>query len=291
MPQSIRPRRSVLYMPGANARALDKARTLPADTLIFDLEDAVAPDAKAMAREQIVAALRQGGYGQREIVIRVNGLPTPWGHDDVLAVAAAGADALLFPKIENAEQVHDAVSAIETAGAGDDLPIWIMAETPRGILAIEDIAAAHPRLAAIVAGTSDLAKELRVRHTRDRIGLVPSLARCVLAARAQELDIIDGVHLDLDDETGLRAACEQGRDMGFDGKTLIHPRQIAIANEVFSPSAEEIATARRILAAWQQAQNDGRGVVVVGGKLIENLHVDEAKRTLAMAQAIKARQD
>lgn len=286
MPPIIRPRRSVLYMPGANARALDKARSLPADCVIFDLEDAVAPDAKARAREQIVAAVRQGGYGKREVVIRVNALHSPWGQDDVAAVAAIGADALLFPKIESVEQVHDAVTAIEAGGASDALPIWIMTETPRGVLAIQDIVAAHPRLATVVMGTSDLVKELRGRHTPDRAGLLPSLARCVLAARAQGLDIIDGVHLDLDDEAGLRRACEQGRDLGFDGKSLIHPKQIAVANEIFSPDAHEVEHAYAIIAAWEQARRDGKGIAVVDGKLVENLHIDEAQRTLAMARAV-----
>ncbi len=291
MSQSIRPRRSVLYMPGVNARALDKARSLPADSLILDLEDAVAPDAKALAREQIAAALRHGGYGKREIVIRVNALDTPWGHDDIAALANVGADAILFPKVENAGQVHDAVSALEASGAPDELQVWIMAETPRGVLSISDIAGAHPRLAAIVMGTSDLTKDLRARHTADRLGLVPALAQCVLAARAHGLDIIDGVHLDLDDEAGLRATSEQGRNMGFDGKSLIHPKQIAIANEIFSPAPHDIDSARRIIAAWEQARNAGKGIVVVDGRLIENLHVDEARRTLAMAAAIEARAD
>lgn len=285
---TLRPRRSVLYMPGANARALDKARGLPADCLILDLEDAVAPAAKALAREQLATALREGGYGRREIVVRVNGLNTPWGRDDIAAVAKLGADAILFPKIESATQVCEAVAALDAAGAPAGLPVWIMAETPRAVLSIDAIAAAHPRLRAIVVGTSDLAKDLRVRHTSGRAGLLPSLALCVLAARAHGLDIIDGVHLDIDDDTGLAAACEQGRDLGFDGKSLIHPRQIAAANTAFAPAAEDMERARRIINAWEAVQRDGQGVVVVDGRLVENLHVDEAYRTLSLNEAIAA---
>jgi citrate lyase subunit beta/citryl-CoA lyase len=284
----LRPRRSVLYMPGANARALEKARTLAADGLILDMEDAVSPDAKATAREQIVAAVTQGGYGPREIIIRVNGLETAWGHDDVAAVARVGAGAILFPKVESPEQIHAAVAALDKAGAPADLPIMIMAETPRGILNINAIAGASPRLVCIVMGTSDLAKELRVRHTPERTGFITSLSLCVLAARAHNLDILDGVYLDLKNDAGFRAACEQGRDMGFDGKTLIHPNQLAVANEVFAPAEKDIENAREMISAWEQARAEGKGVAVVNGKLVENLHVEEARRTLAVAEAIKA---
>jgi citrate lyase subunit beta/citryl-CoA lyase len=284
----LRPRRSVLYMPGANARALDKARSLAADGLILDMEDAVSPDAKDLARQQIVAAVTQGGYGRREIIVRVNGLETAWGHDDVAAVAKIGAGAILFPKIESPEQIHAAVEALERAGAPADQPIMIMAETPRGILNINAIVGASPRLAAIVMGTSDLAKELRVRHTPDRIGFIASLSLCVLAARAHNVDILDGVYLDLKNEEGFRAACEQGRDMGFDGKTLIHPNQLPTANEVFAPAEKDISTAKEMIAAWEQARAEGKGVAVVNGKLVENLHVDEARRTLAVAESIQA---
>jgi len=284
----LRPRRSILYMPGANARALDKARNLAADGLILDMEDAVSPDAKDLAREQIVAALTQGGYGRREIIVRVNGLETAWGHDDVAAVAKIGASAILFPKVESPEQIHAAVDALDRAGAPADLPIMIMAETPLGILNINAITGASPRLAAIVMGTSDLAKELRIRHTPDRIGFLSSLSLCVLAARAHNVDILDGVYLDLKNDEGFRAACEQGRDMGFDGKTLIHPNQLAIANEVFAPAEKDISTAQEMIAAWEQARAEGKGVAVVNGKLVENLHVDEARRTLAVAESIQA---
>jgi len=284
----LRPRRSVLYMPGANARALDKARTLPADALILDLEDAVSPDAKEVARRQVVEAVAQGGYGRREVIVRVNGLNTPWGRDDVAAVASSGADAILFPKMEFPEQVQAAVEALDAAGGLPDLPVWIMAETPRGMLHIDAIAGASPRLAAIVMGTSDLAKELRVRHTLDRTGLITALSLGVMAARAHGLDILDGVCLDLSDDQGFRAACEQGRDMGFDGKTLIHPKQVGPANEVFAPAAKDVENARRLIEAWEQAKAGGKGVAVVDGKLVENLHVEEARRTLAVAEAIQA---
>jgi citrate lyase subunit beta/citryl-CoA lyase len=284
----LRPRRSILYMPGANARALDKARSLAADGLILDMEDAVSPDAKDVARQQIVDNVSQGGYGSRELIIRVNGLSTAWGKDDVAAVANIGAGAILFPKIESPEEIHAAVEALDQAGAPTDLPIWIMAETPRGILNIHSIASASPRLTAIVMGTSDLAKEMRVRHTPDRIGFITALSLCVMAARANSLDILDGVYLDLNNEEGFRAACEQGRDMGFDGKTLIHPKQLAVANEVFAPSEKEIVNAREIIAAWEQAKAEGKGVAVVNGKLVENLHVEEARRALAVEEAIKA---
>ena len=284
----LRPRRSILYMPGANARALDKARSLPADGFILDMEDAVSPDAKELARQQIVEQITQGGYGSRELIIRVNGLSTPWGKEDVAAVANIGASAILFPKVESSEEVHAAVEALNEAGAPHDLPIWIMAETPRGILHIDAIAGASERLVAIVMGTSDLAKELRVRHTPDRIGFITALSLCVMAARAYNLDILDGVYLDLNDEAGFRSACEQGRDMGFDGKTLIHPKQLSVANEVFAPTEKDVENARTIIEAWDQAKREGKGVAVVNGKLVENLHVEEARRVLAVNEAIQA---
>ncbi len=286
MSSKPRPRRSVLYMPGANTRALEKARSLPADGLILDLEDAVAPDAKALAREQVAAAVRVGGYGPREVIVRVNCLDTVWGRDDVAAVANCGADAVLFPKVERPDQVRDAVAALDAAGAPADLAVWIMAETPRAFLEINAIAAAHPRLKAIVIGTSDLAKELRARHTPDRIGMIGALSLGVLAARAYGLTILDGVYLDLNDEAGLQQACRQGRDMGFDGKTLIHPKQIDAANAMFAPDMQEVADARQLIAAWQDARDAGQGVVVVNGKLVENLHVEEALRILTLADAI-----
>lgn len=288
MTAPLRPRRSVLYMPGANARALDKARTLDADTLILDLEDAVAPDAKAQARTQVAAALREGGYGRRECIVRVNALDTPWGLDDVRAIAQAGADAVLLPKVESPAQLAALAQALDAAGAPAGLPLWAMAETPLGFLRLDAIAGGHARLAAIVVGTSDLVKDLHARHTpsRDETLLARSLA--VMAARAHGLAVLDGVHLDLNDDAGLQDACRQGRDQGFDGKTLIHPRQIAAANAAFAPTPEELDTARRRLEAWTAAQAEGKGVAVVDGALVENLHAQEAERVLALAQAIGA---
>ena len=284
----LRPRRSVLYLPGANPRAMEKARSLPTDSLILDLEDAVSPDSKELARLKITESLSQGGYGSREVLIRVNSLSTPWGADDLAAVARCGADGIVFPKIESPEEVRAALSALDKAGAPADLPIWVMAETPFGILRIEAIAGASPRLGGIIMGTSDLAKETRIRHTTDRIGFITPLSLCVMAARAHGLEILDGVHLDLGDDAGFRAACNQGRDLGFDGKTLIHPQQIAVANELFGPAEAEVLEARTIIIAWEQARREGKGVTVVNGRLVENLHVEQARRTLVMAEAITA---
>jgi citrate lyase subunit beta / citryl-CoA lyase len=289
MSGEMRLRRSVLFMPASNARALDKARTLPADALVLDLEDAVAPDAKPTARRMAVAAASAGGYAPREVVIRVNALDTPWGRDDLGAVAGSGADAILLPKVESAGAVHDALSALDAGGAPARLALWCMLETPRGVLGAEAIAAASPRVAALVMGTADLTKDLRARHTPDRLPLVTSLGLCVLAARAHGLTALDGVHLDLDDEAGFLAACRQAAAMGFDGKTLIHPKTIAGANDAFSPSADEVARARRIIDAHADAVARGQGVVVVDGRLVENLHVEDARRLVAVATAIAAR--
>jgi citrate lyase subunit beta/citryl-CoA lyase len=288
MAATIRPRRSVLYMPGSNPRALAKASALPADGLILDLEDAVAPDAKEAAREQVRAALQAGGYGPRETVVRVNGLATPWGHADLVAAASAGADAVLIPKVESAAIVRQALTVLDQAGAPPDLPLWCMMETPRAMLHAAEIAAASPRVAALVMGTSDLASELHAAHTPLRLPLLTALGLCLLAARACDLAILDGVYLDLDDEAGFEAACRQGRELGFDGKTLIHPRQIEPANRVFAPSGDEIARAQRIIAAHDEALRQGKGVVVVDGRLVENLHVAEARREVERAAAIAA---
>ncbi len=286
MADSVRPRRSVLYMPGSNARALDKAKTLPADGLILDLEDAVAPDAKAMAREQVCAAVRGGGYGGRELIIRANGFDTPWGEADIIAAAQAGPDAVLLPKVEHAAQVQRAADLLVQHGAPETMTIWAMMETPKGILHAEAIAAAHPRLTCLVMGTSDLVKDLNARHTPLRLPVAASLSLCLLAARAYGLSILDGVHLDLDDEAGFEAACRQGLDYGFDGKTLIHPKQVAPCNAVFAPSEAEVARAQKIIAAFEAATAEGKGVVLVDGKLIENLHVEQAKKLSALAAAI-----
>lgn len=275
-------------MPGANARALEKARTLPADALILDLEDSVAPEAKSLARQQVVAAVRQGGYGYRELIVRINALATPWGRDDVAAVAACGADAVLVPKVQSRDDVLATVEALREAGAPPGLPVWAMAETPLAFLKLDAIAGAHPQLAMIVVGTSDLVKDLHARHSRERTETATALSLAVLAARAYGLGVLDGVHLDLGDDAGLRLACEQGRRMGFDGKTLIHPGQIAAANAAFGPSADELGAARQIVAAWQRARSAGQAVAVVNGKLVENLHVQDAERLLAIADAIAA---
>ena len=287
---SIRPRRSLLYMPGSNPRALDKARSLPADGLILDMEDSVAPDAKQLAREQIIAALADGGYGHRELMVRINALNTQWGLEDIAAISAAGTapDAVLIPKIDTADDVNQAIAAFEAAGCPDSVDMWIMAETPACILNIAEVAAAHPRLRGIVMGTSDLSKDTRVRHTPDRLGFITALNLCVYAARANGLDVIDGVQLDLENDELLRQSCEQGRDLGFDGKSLIHPRQIAATNTAFAPSEVEIAGAREIIEAFEAATAEGKGVVVVKGRLVENLHVEEAKRNIALADAIAA---
>ena len=283
-----RPRRSVLYMPGANARALEKSRSLPADALIFDLEDAVAPDAKLTARKQVIQAVEAGGYGKREVFIRTNGLNTPWGYDDLVAAAKAGPDAVLLPKVESAEMVRQAESVLASHGAADDLTIWCMMETPRGMLHAEEIADASSRVGGLVMGTSDLAKDLQAQHTAMRLPLITALGLCLLAARAAGVAILDGVFLDLNDSDGFVDSCRQGAELGFDGKTLIHPKQLAAANEVFAPSEDELRLSRRIIDAYAEAEAQGKGVVLVDGKLIERLHVDHAKRVVALAEAIAA---
>lgn len=286
---SVTPRRSLLYMPGSNARALEKARGLDADVLILDLEDAVAPGQKELARQQVLSAVQEGGYGHRELVVRVNGFDTPWGRADLEAFAHQPISALCLPKVDSAAEVYAVVQVLQQAEASPELKLWTMAETPRGILNIDDVAGADPRMDAIVLGTSDLAKDLRVPHTADRLGLLASLSASVLAARAHGIDVFDGVHLDLEDDEGLARACQQGVELGFDGKTLIHPRQIAATNEAFSPSAEAISRAERIREAWKQAEAEGKGVVLVDGKLVESLHVEEAMRVLAIHEALSAR--
>lgn len=285
MVATARPRRSLLYMPGSNARALEKGRGLAADGLILDLEDAVAPDAKQMAREQIAAALAEGGYGNRELIVRVNGMDSPWGFDDLAAMATVGAHGILLPKVESADAVRKAGAALAAAGAPEDLAIWCMMETPMGILKAEEIAGA-PRMAGFVMGTSDLAKDLHATHTQMRLPFITALNWCLLAARAFGLAIIDGVYLDLQDDEGFEASCRQGLELGFDGKSLIHPKTIAAANRVFAPSQEEVEHSRKIIDAFRAAQADGKGVVLVDGKLVENLHVENAKRLVALAEQI-----
>ena len=287
MSQTVRPRRSALYMPGANTRALEKARTLPADALIFDLEDAVAPEAKEAARTNVVLAAESRAYGKREIAIRCNGLGTPWGEADIAAIAQSGADAILVPKVESATQVTHVVSLLDTAGAPTTMAVWAMMETPKGILRAEEIAGSHPRLGLFVLGTNDLVKDMRARHTPMRLPMVTALGIGMLAARAHGLAILDGVYNDIQDTAGFRAVCQQGLEMGFDGKTLIHPSQVEPCNEIFAPSAAELEMAGKIVAAFKAAQAEGKGVVTVDGRMIENLHVEQAERALALASAIK----
>lgn len=286
MATTVRPRRSVLYMPGSNARALEKGRSLPADGLILDLEDAVAPDAKAIARDTIAGALTTGGYGGRELIVRVNGLNTPWGYDDLRMAATSDADAVLLPKVESADAVRQAEAVLRAAGAPAGQTIWCMMETPLGILNAREIAGASPAIGALVLGTSDLAKDLHAAHTAQRLPMITSLGLCLLAARAYGLAVLDGVHLDLNDDEGFAASCQQGRELGFDGKTLIHPKTIAACNAAFAPDAEEIAQAHRIIAAHAEAAAAGKGVVLVDGKLVETLHVENARRLVALAEAI-----
>ena len=282
----VRPRRSVLYMPGANARAMEKARDLPADALIFDLEDAVAPAEKETARRQVIETLQKGGYGNRELVVRVNGLMTPWGEADVAAMATAGAHALLIPKVENKQIINGVEGRMLTAQAPDAMSIWCMIETPKGVMRAEEIASASPRLGALVMGTSDLAKDLHCLHTPSRGPFMTSLSWCILAARANGLSILDGVHLDLADDDGFAESCRQGREMGLDGKTLIHPKTIAAANAAFAPDDAEVQWSRRVIAAHEEAANAGKGVVLLDGQLIENLHVEEAHRIVGLADRI-----
>jgi citrate lyase subunit beta/citryl-CoA lyase len=289
MALTARPRRSVLYTPGSNQRALDKGREIGADALILDLEDAVAPDAKETARRQIVGTVKAGGYGHRELAIRVNGLETPWGADDLQAVATAGAEAVLLPKVESAAMVEEAERRLRQAGAPESLRLWCMMETPLGILNAKEIAGASGRLDCLVMGTSDLVKDLRAAHTALRLPVLTALSLVLLAARAHGLAALDGVHLDLADDEGFRLHCLQGKELGFDGKTLIHPKTVPVANEIFAPSPAEVAQAERIIAAHAAALAEGKGVVLLDGKLIENLHVESARRLMAEAKAIAAR--
>jgi citrate lyase subunit beta/citryl-CoA lyase len=284
----LRPRRSVLYMPAANERALTKAKDIPADALIFDLEDAVAPDAKDTARAQAAAAASSGEYGNRELTIRCNGLDTPWGVDDLAAAAAAQPSAVVIPKVDSVDYL-DAISAgLDAGGAAPEVKIWAMIETPTAIFDARRLAA-HPRVEVLVMGTNDLAKELRADPGEDRASLLPHLSTALLAAREAGKVILDGVYNDIKNIDGFTAECVQGAGFGFDGKTLIHPGQVEIANTTWAPDAEEIAYAKQVIEAFAEAEADGRGVVTVDGRMIENLHVDNARRTLAVADAINAR--
>ncbi|MEG9860977.1 MAG: CoA ester lyase [Parvularculales bacterium] len=287
-----RPRRSVLYMPGANERALDKARSLPADALILDLEDAVAPDAKEAARNQVAATVRQGGYGAREVVIRINGSDTPWGAADMEMAVSVRPDAILVPKINTPENIRRTSDAMTQVGAETDLPLWVMMETPRAMLNAAAIAheaeSKNARLSVFVMGTNDLVKEIGATHTPERTSVLGALSHCLLAARTSGLCILDGVYNDIKDEAGFEAVCQQGADMGFDGKTLIHPSQIVTCNRIFSPDEQEVSEARAILAAFDKPENAGKGVLSVDGRMVELLHADMARRIVAIADTIAA---
>jgi citrate lyase subunit beta/citryl-CoA lyase len=288
----IRPRRSVLYMPGANERALEKAKTLPADSLILDLEDSVAPEAKATARANVCAAVRAGGYGRRELVIRTNAIETAWGMDDLRAAVSVAPDAILVPKVSQPGDVVTVAKVLGAIGAEPRTRLWAMMETPSSVLNVREIAAlgADPanRLSCLVMGTNDLLKESRARALHNRIAVVPWLAMAIVAARAYGLDVLDGVYNDFRDEAGFREECENGRTLGMDGKTLIHPSQVAPCNEVFSPTEEEVAWARAIIQAFEGPQNKAKGVITVEGRMVERLHLVQAKRTVAIAEAIAA---
>jgi citrate lyase subunit beta / citryl-CoA lyase len=286
MTTNVRPRRSVLYMPGANARALEKGKGLACDGIIFDLEDATAPDAKEAARKQVVESVKGGGYGGRELIVRVNGLNTPWGYADLVAAATSGCHTVLLPKVGSADMVRQAEEILVASGAPADLGIGCMMETPLGILHAEEIAFASPRVTVLVMGTSDLTKDLHAQHTAMRLPMITSLGMCLLAARAANVAILDGVHLDLADEEGFAQSCRQGAELGFDGKTLIHPKQLEAANRAFAPTDAEVAHARKVIEAYEQATHEGKGVVLLDGKLVENLHVENAKRMVALAEAI-----
>ena len=284
---AFRPRRSVLYMPAANERALEKAKSLPCDALILDLEDAVSPDAKPAARDAACAAATSGDYGLREVTIRVNGADTEWHRADLAAACAAGPDAIVVPKVGSADAVRVLVEAMSGLGAPEHTQLWAMVETPAAMLHAEEIASASDRLTVLVMGTNDLAKELNAEHVPGRHPLLPGLGLALLAARATGTAILDGVFNDVQDTDGFLAECRQGREMGFDGKTLIHPSQVEGANAAFAPSQDAIEDARGIIDAWDRGA--GTGVITYQGRMVENLHVESARRTLALDQAVRAR--
>ena len=288
---TIRPRRSVLYMPGSNARAIEKAKTLPVDGVILDLEDSVAPDAKESARKQVIEVVKAGGFGSREVIIRTNSLDTAWGSDDLTAAATAAPDAILVPKISDPGQIELIGQRLLDMHIDQRTRIWVMIETPLAILNIAAIAACakdtETRLSGFVMGTNDLAKETRARQVPGRWPMIPWLMDCIAAARIYGVDVLDGVHNDIADEEGFKAECAQARDMGFDGKTLIHPKQIEPCNAAFTPPAEEVAQARKIIAAFDLPENRGKGVIQLEGRMVERLHADMAKRTVAIAEAIE----
>ena len=286
MSKANQPRRSVLYVPGSNQKALEKAKAVPADGLILDLEDAVAPDAKADARRMIAETLAKGGYGKRELLVRVNSLSTPWGYEDLMMVAKSQADGVVISKVQSSAQVRQVEAIMTGIGASDDLSIWCMMETPRSILKSDEIAESSAKLAGLVMGTSDLVKDLHALHSPSRLSVLTSLSMGVLAARAHGLAILDGVHLDLNDDAGFEQSCLQGLELGFDGKTLIHPKTIPVANRIFSPSPDDIQWSLKVIIAHAEATQQGQGVVLVEGKLIESLHVEEARRIVSLAERI-----
>ncbi len=287
---TARPRRSCLYMPGANAKALEKAKTLPADVLLLDLEDSVAPEAKAAARDQVAAAVKAGGYGKREVIVRVNALATPWGRDDIVAVGAARPDGILAPKVDSGEQVRALDVEMTKAGFAADASLWAMIETPRGILRLAEIAAAAhgTRLSVFVMGLNDLAKETRARAGANRAAFYAPMSLAVTAARAEGITVIDGVYNDIADNAGFEAECRQGLEFGFDGKTLIHPSQIDACNAIFASAEEEVARARAVIHAFALPENAGKGVIKVDGKMTELLHLEEAKRVVSVSEAIES---
>jgi len=289
---AIRPRRSVLYMPGSNARAIEKAKTLPADGVIIDLEDAVAPDAKVAARKQVAEAVKAGGFGKREVFVRVNGIDTEWHAEDLHDAGHAAPDGIVVPKITSLDQLEQIGRRLLDMGIDHKTRVWAMIETPIAIFNVKDIAAAakdsETRLAGLILGTNDLAKETGAKFVPGRAPMVPWLATCILAARAYGISILDGVYNDLSNAEGFLRECEQGRDLGFDGKTLIHPNQVGPCNDVFSPSADEVAQARKIIAAFDQPENKGKGVVSLDGRMVERMHADIARKTVAIADAITA---
>ncbi|MFA5957379.1 CoA ester lyase [Hyphomicrobium sp.] len=290
---AMRPRRSVLYLPGDNDRALEKAKTLPADSIIIDLEDSVAPTNKEKARSQATAAIHERGFGSREVILRVNPIETPWGMADLHAAMAAVPDAILIPKVSNSGDITGTAKVIKAADADPRIRLWAMIETPMGIINAKEIAACGPdpdnRLVCFVLGTNDLLKESRALASRNRFAVVPWLSMTLVAARAYGIDVIDGVYNDFKDESGFRAECEHGRTLGMDGKTLIHPSQVIPCNEVFSPTVEEIAWALKIIKTFEEPENARKGVITVEGRMVERLHLVMARRVAAIAEAINAR--
>jgi citrate lyase subunit beta/citryl-CoA lyase len=287
-----RPRRSLLFMPGSNARALEKARNLPADGIILDLEDSVAPDAKGLARDQIAKAVAAKGFGRREVLIRTNGLDTPWWADDIAMAGRAEPDGILVPKVSSVADLNAIAARLSEVNAASSIRVWAMIETARAVLRVEELAAAskepETRLAGFVFGPNDISRETRIRMQPGRAAMIPMITHCIVATRAYGLEILDGPYSDFSNVDGFAAECAQGRDLGFDGKTLIHPGQIEACNAIFTPPAEEVAEARKIIAAFEIPENASRGAIQIEGRMVERLHADMARRTIAIADAIAA---